>query len=83
MHRVPAMVEGQPVPNQLVIAGGRTTGGVRIAERSVRTDSAGEARIRLGTRGAWYVKFIRMQRVSDDPAVDYESKWATLTFGQR
>jgi hypothetical protein len=26
------------------------------------------------------VKFIRMVPVSADTAVDYESKWATLTF---
>jgi len=27
------------------------------------------------------VKFIHMQRVTGDSMIDYESKWATLTFG--
>lgn len=81
--RVRALVEGQPVANQFVISGGRTPSGARIAQRSVRTDSAGIARVRVSSRGAWYVKFIHMQRAAADTTIDYESKWATLTFGVR
>ena len=81
--RVRALVDGAPVANQLVIAGGRTAAGARIAERSVRTDGNGEARVGLGARGSWYVKFISMRRLEGDTSVDYESKWATLTFGVR
>ncbi|MBC8136456.1 MAG: DUF4198 domain-containing protein, partial [Fibrella sp.] len=80
--RVKAVVEGEPVPNQVVIAGGRTPGGARIAQRTVRTNRDGEASIRIGSRGAWYVKFIHMEKVARD-TIDYESKWATLTFGVR
>lgn len=29
--------------------------------------------------GKWYVKFIHMDRATE-PGLDYESKWATLTF---
>jgi uncharacterized GH25 family protein len=72
---VRALVDGSPVPNQLVIAG-RHTG-----QQSVRTDSSGVARVRIGSRGAWYVKFIHMRPATGDTAIDYESKWATLTFG--
>ena len=81
--RVRALVEGQPVANQLVVSGGRTPSGARITQRSVRTDSAGVARVRIGSRGAWYVKFIHMERAAADATIDYESKWATLTFGVR
>lgn len=81
--RVRALVEGDPVPNQLVIAGGRTTSGGRIAQQSVRTDSTGVARVRLRSRGAWYVKFIHMEPAVGDTTIDYESKWATLTLGVR
>jgi uncharacterized GH25 family protein len=81
--RVRAVVDGQPVANQLVLAGGRTSAVGRIAQRSVRTDSGGVARVRLGTGGAWYVKFIRMERATRDTTIDYESKWATLTFEVR
>ena len=81
--RVRAVVEGSPVANQVVIAGGRTSGGGRIAPRSVRTNRDGVARIPVNTRGVWYVKFISMQRAAADTSIDYESKWATLTFGVR
>ena len=80
--RIRAVVEGEAVPNQIVIAGGRTPSGARIAQRTVRTNRDGEASIRIGSRGAWYVKFIHMERATAD-TVDYESKWATLTFGVR
>ncbi len=80
--RVRALVEGQPVPGQYVVAGGRTAAGGRIAQQGVRTDQEGVARIPIRTRGDWYVKFIYMVPVRED-SVDYESKWATLTFGVR
>lgn len=83
--RVRALLGGTPVANQFVLAGGHTAGGKRIAETGVRTDKDGVARITLRQRGVWYVKFINMARI--DPAardsVDYESKWATLTFAVR
>ncbi len=81
--RVKAVVEGAPVANQVVISGGRTPGGARIAQRTVRTDKDGVARIRIGSRGIWYVKFIHMARSAADTTIDYESKWATLTFAVR
>lgn len=90
--RVRALVDGKPVANQLIVAGGRPSRGGRLAERRVRTGPDGVARIRITDRGQWYVKFINMVRVTGDratpaagapagsPALDYESKWATLTF---
>jgi hypothetical protein len=81
--RVRALVEGRPVANQYVIAGGRTTNGSRIAQRGVRTDADGVARITLRSPGVWYVKFIHMAPAAGDTTVDYESKWATLTFQWR
>jgi hypothetical protein len=50
-----------------------------ITGENVRTDKKGVARIKLNSKGKWYVKFIQMTRLSD-PKVNYESKWATLTF---
>lgn len=81
--RVRAVVEGEPAVNQVVISGGRTPAGGRIAQRTVRTDKEGVARIRVSSRGVWYVKFIHMQRAAADTTINYESKWATLTFGVR
>ena len=66
---------------QLVIAGGeRDT--TRIPETRVRTAADGVARFVIRTPGKWYVKFIRMTPVQGD-SVNYESKWATLTFQVR
>jgi hypothetical protein len=54
-------------------------GGAAIEERMVRTDQYGVARITLDSPGKWYVKFVNMVEVMDND-LDYESKWATLTF---
>lgn len=75
------LLDGRPVANQLVIAGGEHAG-APLAERSVRTDANGVARFTLESAGKWYVKFIHMEAVARD-SVDYESKWATLTFELR
>jgi hypothetical protein len=80
--RVRALVDGKPVANQIIIAGGRTPTGTRLRAQNVRSDTAGVARVSLGARGYWYVKFIHMVPVAGD-SVTYESKWATLTFQVR
>lgn len=70
--------DGQPLVNQFVMAG-RELKGQEIAAPAVRTDAKGIARVPLKGAGRWYVKFIQMTRLSE-PQVNYESKWATLTF---
>ena len=83
--QVRALVDGKAVVNQVVLSGGQDASGRRITERSVRTDRNGVAPVTLRRPGVWYVKFIRMRRVdpSAGDSVDYESKWATLTFAVR
>lgn len=81
--RVRAMVDGKPAPDQLVVSGGRTTRGARFVEARTRTDASGVARVRLTGAGQWYVKFISMVPYQGTEKIDYESKWATLTFGVR
>lgn len=75
------LVDGRPVARQLVIAGGEQ-GGQAMAEVRTRSDSDGVARFAIGAPGKWYVKFIHMVPVRRD-SIDYESKWATLTFEVR
>jgi len=75
------LVDGRPVAQQLVIAGGaRDT--TRIPEVRARSDTQGVARFVMRTPGKWYVKFVHMVPVQGD-SVNYESKWATLTFQVR
>lgn len=73
------LVDGQPVANQLVIAGGHGQHGA-IEQVSGRTDNSGQARFRISEPGRWYVKFINMVKLESEPDIDYESKWATLSF---
>lgn len=74
--RVRCLVDGRPVANQTVLWGGD------VAQRSTRTDADGVAQVTLDAAGRWYVKFIHMVRATQ-PGLDYESKWATLTFETR
>ena len=76
--RVGCLVDGRPVGNQTVIWGGEKDGQA-FAQRSTRTDTAGVAVVAPDQAGRWYVKFIHMVRVTE-AGLDYESKWATLTF---
>ena len=74
------LVDGAPATRQYVIAGSDNGSG-KMGEHGFRSDSAGVVRVPITRRGKWYVKFIRMEQVKD--SVDYESKWASLTFEVR
>jgi len=80
--RVRTLVDGKPVANQLVVYGGVTGADQGIEAKSVRSDAQGVATIPLSVAGTWYIKFINMVKVQRD-TVDYESKWASLTFQVR
>ena len=80
--RVRCLVEGKPAAGLAVLAGGRRTDGSRLKRLEVASDAEGIAAVPIGSRGHWYVKFIHMTKV-EEPGVDYESKWATLTFEVR
>ncbi len=79
--RVRCLVDGRPVANQTVLWGG-DRGGEVLAQRSTRTDADGMVELTLDAAGRWYVKFVHMVRATQ-PGLDYESKWATLTFETR
>lgn len=71
--------DGKPLANQYVMTGYEDGGGKLVAGENVRTDKKGIAKFKLSGAGKWYVKFINMTRLND-PKINYESKWATLTF---
>jgi uncharacterized GH25 family protein len=71
--------DGKPLVNQFVMTGREDANGKLIVGKNVRTDKNGVAKIKLDGAGKWYVRFINMTRLSD-PNLNYESKWATLTF---
>ena len=70
--------DGKPLVNQFVQSGREADGKVATGQ-DVRTDKKGVAKFKLNGAGKWYVRFINMTRL-DDPELNYESKWATLTF---
>lgn len=75
------LVDGTAAAHQLVIAGGEHEGR-ELAEVRARSDTGGVVRFVLATPGRWYVKFIHMEPATEQ-GIDYESKWATLTFEVR
>ena len=78
---VRCLVDGAVITDQLTIAGGERDGRP-MEEVRTRTDAHGVARFAIVSPGKWYIKFIRMVPVRGD-SVNYESKWATLTFQVR
>ena len=71
-------LDGRPIRNQFVLAGWESRDG-KLHTVSTRSDSKGLARIKLRWAGKWYVKFIHMTPLTE-PDLNYESKWASLTF---
>jgi hypothetical protein len=71
------LLDGAPAPRQYVVAG-YDSGSGKVSEHGYRADSSGIVRVPITRRGKWYVKFIHMEPVKD--SVNYESKWASLTF---
>lgn len=72
------VLNGKPLANQFVTAGWEAKDGT-LHSVNARADSKGVARFKLASTGKWFVKTIHMEKVSQ-PGLDYESKWATLTF---
>jgi len=86
--RFRCLKDGRPLANQFVMTGydrrpSTATATTKTAVRSqpsLRTDRDGVARVKLTAAGRWYVKFIQMTRLTGDPKLDYESKWASISF---
>lgn len=76
--KVLCLKDGKPLANQLVMTGREDASQLNI-ESDVRTNAKGIAKIKLVGAGKWYVKLIHMTPVKENN-LDYESKWATLTF---
>jgi Domain of unknown function (DUF4198) len=78
--QVRVLVDGKPVANQFVQYGGLSASNGRVAQRNIRSDAAGIVRIPLNRTGTYYVKFISMVRLVNDPEANHASKWGSLTF---
>ncbi|UCC25170.1 MAG: DUF4198 domain-containing protein [Gemmatimonadales bacterium] len=77
------LVDSKPVAGQLVIAGGDGGAGHHeIPEREARSDLDGVVSFEIDHPGRWYLKFIHMVKTEAED-LDYESKWATISFEVR
>lgn len=70
--------DGQPLVNQFVMAGWESQDG-KPHNLHGRTNSKGIVGFKLQGAGKWYVKFIHMTPLNE-PNLNYESKWASITF---
>ena len=62
-----------------MVLAGREVNGKLVTAPELRSDAKGIVKLPLVGPGKWYVKFINMTKL-DDPNLNYESKWTTLTF---
>ena len=75
---VALIFKGKPVAGVLVVAFTASHPADRLR---VRTGADGRARLPLNRAGRWLVKAVHMIAVpASDPAADWESFWASLTF---
>ena len=82
------VADGMPLADQLVYASHgahhvHDENGNHVESFSGRTDASGQVTIPLDAAGPWYIRLIHMTPEPDETGVDYESKWATLTFEMR
>ena len=75
------LVDGQPATGVNLIAGSQPRNG-RLEARTYHADADGRVRVPILAAGQHFAKFIRMV-ATDEAGLDYESKWATLTFEVR
>jgi uncharacterized GH25 family protein len=71
---------GKALANQVVHCSSRGNDEIQGTETMLKTDAKGRVSFKIDKPGHWYVATIRMIE-SDREGYDYESNWATLTFG--
>ncbi len=73
--------DGKPLANQVVHYSTSIPGtDAHDNEQSTKTDENGIVTITPTQAGNWYIATIHMEKSAEE-GVDYESNWATLTFG--
>jgi hypothetical protein len=79
---VRALVDGRPLAGWTIHAGGTVgTSTTAIPTQVLTTDPDGRAEVRLTHDGHWFVAFVHMVDAPPGGAVDYVSRWATVSFG--
>ncbi len=81
------LYQGKPLGGQLVYGSregfhGHADAGGQVRRLKRRPAADGPGSIRIDQAGKWYLTLIHMHRVNE-PGVDYESDWSTVTFQVR
>ncbi len=71
--------KGKPLANALVRTWHKA--GSKVETASLRTDGNGRASFACTATGEWMVSLVKMVEAEDKTQADYESFWASLTFG--
>jgi uncharacterized GH25 family protein len=79
--RMLCLVGSKPVAGMTVLVGSQLAN-ERPHEISMVTDANGVIAVRITRKGRWYVKFVHMVHLTGGE-IDYESRWASLTFQVR
>jgi hypothetical protein len=74
---VRVLFRGEPIKG-VPLRGARASG--PAGEIAFTTDERGEALLTGLVPGRWYVKAIHLVEAADDPEVEWDSYWCTLTF---
>lgn len=70
--------DGRPLIDQTIMVGNESNEKLAKESKFV-SDSKGLIKVKLDKPGKWYAKLINMVKISE-AKLNYESKWATLTF---
>lgn len=72
----------KPLANAVVFADNRDGG--TVSKRRFTTDEEGKVTVPLNRKGVWLVRLVRMERCTKNcEGAEWESFWATLSFGLR
>jgi uncharacterized GH25 family protein len=72
------LYEGKPSPHTMVKVWGHV--GNKIFLQNAYTENDGTVKFPISANGPWMISCVRMEK-SKDPKADWESSWASLTFG--
>ena len=73
------LFQKKPLPNQLIKIWNRI--GATTTKIELSTDANGIINFPLQTTGRWMVSTVKMERVNDEPGVQWQSYWGSCTFG--
>jgi uncharacterized GH25 family protein len=76
---VKVFFQKQPMANALIVAWRREKG--KTIKSELISNGKGEVSFPVSTSGKWMVSTVKMERLQNDPKAQWQSYWASLTWG--